>query len=131
MITGNYSMSRADTEALKRRIRANLAQKQGVNPNNNLNRVQNHTMATLNPDEFHPETMVAGSTGEYRDMKGGTRFDYYDCGHEYDDSVIRNKPVQTDMAHFIRRQLQDPDSLKSAVIMSEIMQPRHHRRHRF
>lgn len=125
-------MSHADTEALKRRIRANLAQKQqAANRSNNLNRVHNNTMATLNPNEFHPESMVVGSTGEYRDMKGGTQFNYYDCGHEYDDSVIRNKPVQTDMAHFIRRQLQDSDSLKSAVIMGEIMQRRHHRRHRF
>lgn len=132
-------MSRASQEALKNRIRNELANSMGYAQNQQNRRnaqgyaqrsgqwgtvAQHANMATLNPAEFHPDVMVAGSTGEYRDMQGGAHFERFDCGHTYNDSVIRDSFIKQneitkgeEMLNF----LHDKENIQKAVIVGDII----------
>lgn len=79
-------------------------------------------MGTLDHEEFHAERMVAGSTGPYSDMQGGTKFVNYDCGHEYNDEIVHTeKNVKVSEFH---KMLQDKNNLRNAVIINEILKRR-------
>ncbi|MDO5382003.1 MAG: hypothetical protein Q4F06_04665 [Eubacteriales bacterium] len=79
-------------------------------------------MGTLDHEEFHSERMVAGSTGTYSDMQGGTKFANYDCGHEYNDEIVHTE--KKEKASQFRTLLQDKNNIKNAVIVSEILKRR-------
>lgn len=131
-------MSSSDAEALKRRIlkelsmRGNTVQRPaGAAP---VIRDAQTGKASLDPREFHPESKVYGSTGVYRDMKGGSHFNEYDCGHEYNDSVIRdekNKAAANVKCEQIRAAFADKEQVRTAFVMSEIFSRRGRHRARY
>lgn len=110
--------SRSNQEQLRPMIRQQL----NCNGPSSLRQLAN--MATLNQDEFHPEVMNVGSTGEYRDMKGGAHFEEYDCGHTYDDAVIREtfqKTDKVDKGKEILAFLKNEEDARKALIAGEIL----------
>lgn len=112
MSLSNY-VTNAQLEAVKNRIKQELMAK-----------------GTLNKKEFHPKEMTPGSTGVYRDMEGGAHFDQYDCGHEYDDSVIRSISLKKPgRGEAIREAFKNKEQVRNAFIMSEIFErPRNRKR---
>lgn len=135
----NGQMSRGDIEALKARIRSELGGSntskipQNFDPMTGrplrpvanrmpVNQTPPANMQTLSHEEFHPDTMIAGSTGAYKDMNGGAHFQSYDCGHEYNDSVIRNtdSTKEVPMSAVIKAAFKDKAQVRNAFIMSEI-----------
>lgn len=140
-------MTDAEKNALKRKIygemsqrsqkpisqvRQQVEQKVAMQRNERMLKAQNQQMpATLDPNGFHPGEKVYGSTGQYQDMQGGSHFTQYDCGHTYDDSVIRGQKNEAlSRADRIRESLRNRDTMQNAVIMGEIMN-RRGRRKRF
>lgn len=76
-------------------------------------------MKTLDKAEFHSPVMQAGSTGTYSDMTGGQTFTQYDCGHEYNDSIVPqstvpDKSILDDMKF-------DRNEMRKAFVMQEIL----------
>ena len=123
----NNKMTYSQAEQLKAHIRSRLSGSiaQALNPNPSARRQFNMSgnNPALNPDEFHNKSYVAGSTGEYKDMEGGAHFNNYDCGHEYNDSVIRNVPNKKQvLSEDIRSEFHNKQSVRKAFIMSEIFE---------
>lgn len=119
-------MSRTAQEALKNRIRSELSNPMG-NQTSAQNWMQNQrrsNMATFNQNEFHPEVMIQGSIGEYRDMTGGAYFDEYACGHRYDDSIIRNSFINEpgkSKGQELLQFLHNKENMQKAVIIGDIL----------
>lgn len=88
------------------------------------------TIATLNPDEFHPDTMIAGSTGIYRDMDGGSHFRSYPCGDRYNDSITGIHTTEPDYATLLRSELKDPRTIRNAILLGDVIMQRKRPRRR-